>query len=125
MSTTPTHTAAVIGTLTFANPQGEFPQSLAAGIEGVTDFDPVSRTMAPDATGETVSAPSSPANGLIIKTPKPMRIRLNGGTEYIRVDRLLVIIGGNITQVELNNDQQTTPKQLTIDLTFITGDTLT
>lgn len=120
-----THTAAIIGTLQYSTPMGTTPFSVAAGISGVSDFDSVTRTLAPGATGETVLPPTSPANGLIIKTPKQMRIRLNGGAEYIRCDRQLVLIGGQITQVELNNDVLAQPKQVTIEVIFITGDTLT
>lgn len=121
---TSTPTVSLVSELRFSDSDGTYPSTVVAGLNEVTSFDPHTRTLDPGAS-DTVTPAESPANVLVIQTPKKIRVRLNGGTEDIYVNRALVLFGDSITEVELFNDQLTPGKQQNVKVTFATGGSYT
>lgn len=68
-----------------------------------------------------VLAPGTPpSNFLWIQTVQPIRVVINGGTDSIPIDRILIITG-DITTIEIFNDVVASVKDVQIDVTFGTG----
>lgn len=121
---TETPTLDIVGAIRFTDPTQETSIALSGGLEGASRIDPHNVEMDPGETDVVVSPAKSPATFLHIVTAKPIRIQLNGGSEYITVQRHFLLIGTSITQVELHNDQLATPKRINVDVRFAAGGTV-
>jgi hypothetical protein len=87
-------------------------------LQDADTFCPTQKTVAGGAS-EVFTAPT-PTNFMMITVPRPVRVHLNGGTEDIPVERLLLITGA-VTSVEVFNDVDTPLKDMDVKIVFANG----
>lgn len=61
-----------------------------------------------------------PSNFLLIETIQPVQVQINGGAEFIPVERLLLLTG-DITALEVFNDVASPAKDTKVTITFASG----
>jgi len=119
MSCTNAPSLSVVGTVDYCTPTGSCPLPLSLTLGEVTAFEKLSPTVV--GGGTLAIAPGTPpANFLWITTVQPIRIVLNGGSEFIPVERMLILTG-DFSSLVLHNDVVGTAKDVQVDVTFATG----
>lgn len=111
----------IIGEEKYCTAKSSCATPFVAGLTDITSYSPFTVTLSPGETARVVAAPESPVNYLRIETPREIAVKLNGGAEEITVSRTLILLGEGITQVEIDNDKLTTPKQVKVQVTFAKG----
>ncbi len=112
----------ITGTVDYCTKTGSCPLPLSVTLKEVTSFEKSSPTV----TGGgslTVTPGASPSNFLWITTVQEIRVIINGGAEFIPVERTLMITG-DVTEVEIHNDVVASPKDVQVDVTFAKGEYL-
>lgn len=115
-------TLALNGTLVYASPNDSGTTTLSVALEEVTDFTVAHATLAPGELARAVDPPAD-ASAVVVISPRPIRMRLNGGTTDITVGKAFVLFGtaGSITGLVLYNDQLAEARQVTVEIRFAVG----
>lgn len=109
----------ITGTVDYCTATASCPLPLSLTLSEVTAFEPSNPTIT--GGGSLVLTPgTAPANFLWITTIQPVRMVINGGADFIPIERLHILTG-DVTTIEIFNDVVTIAKDVQISVVFASG----
>lgn len=93
--------------------------AITATLQEVTHFSCNTYTIPADGTFTPTVSPS-PVQLVILDAPSEFEIRVNGGAEWLRVDRMMIWTT-SLTEIEFRNELLDPPEDLVVDVYFVEG----
>lgn len=107
------------GTLDHCTSKASKPYPIAFTLTDVGGFSCQSQTIVASDTVVVTPAPA-PANMIVIDTPAAIEVQFNGGTDWLRVDRVLVATM-EVSTISIRNLLVTPPADVDVSVFFSQG----
>lgn len=117
-SCTETPSLSLAGTLDYCTSTGSCPLPVSLTLQDVTTFCPTQKSVT-GGSSEVFTAPVT-SNFMMITVPRPVQIIMDGGAEFIPVERMHLHTGA-VTSVEVFNDVDTPLKDMDVKVVFANG----